>query len=641
MADREIRVRFEADDRDLRQALDRIERGSKAADRSVERLGSSAAGLRNAFRVAGAALLARQMADVGQAAFRLGADIQETGSKFEAVFGAATDRLDTFLGSFGRMAGVSQTAGRALLAQTGAIAEGMGFASDAAADFSERALRLAADLGSFNNLETADVVQRLNAAFTGERESLKRLGIVINEADVQHHALADSGKTTAASLTAAEKAAATLAIAYERAGAAVGDLERTQDSAANKARRLQAQLEDVRDTLVTAVMPAFEALLDLVVQNADKIEAFGRAAANAIQALLRELDLVGGETLTQGLADLALQTNPQAVRVLKREFTQRHRELQEHIDSLPPIRLGGPFGPFGPQAGLGQSLIEARKKTERELKDLEALMEAADRRLRDVNRRIGQSITTIEGSDDDPLKGTRDSIEMTADSAERLISSLEDLIDLHVRMGDRPSLTLFGGLQFFRPDPGVPEPRLPLGPQGLPSPGTVPLPDAPQIDAVSESAARMDAAMERLAETMEAALGDAIGDAIANLGSLEDAFLSFIRNIRNELARQAGAGAADWLFGLLRGIASSAAGGAAGGGGGGGSVSGQTPTGAIPSIAPSSAAPMAPPAVNINLSTVDSQSFLEAQNDVITATAHGIALARQRSRALSRAMGGF
>ena len=50
-------------------------------------------------------------------------------------------------------------------------------------------VQLAADLGSFNNLPTADVLEKLRAGLTGESEPLKSLGININETMIKQEAL--------------------------------------------------------------------------------------------------------------------------------------------------------------------------------------------------------------------------------------------------------------------------------------------------------------------------------------------------------------------------------------------------------------------------------------------------------------------
>ena len=109
---------------------------------------------------------------------------------------------------------------------------------------------------------------------------LKALGIVLNEATVQARAMELSGKANAAALTQQEKAAATMALIAQAAGVAVGDLERTQDSSANTARRVTAEFLNLRDGLAMAVMPALNAVLSAV---SDMV------SGNGLPAIIAEL----------------------------------------------------------------------------------------------------------------------------------------------------------------------------------------------------------------------------------------------------------------------------------------------------------------------------------------------------------------
>jgi len=206
-------------------------------------------------------------------AFDIGASIAETQSKFNTVFGPeASSQVQGFLDDFANKAGLTNTEAQGLVATTGAIAQGLGFSQKASGEFATSITALAGDLSSFNNIPTAETLLAINSALTGERESLKRLGIVIKETDVQQRALADSGKTVAKALTAQEKATATLTLISERAGVAVGDLDRTQGSAANVARRLAAQFKEIRDAIATALMPAFKQILDRLASSKDRFD---------------------------------------------------------------------------------------------------------------------------------------------------------------------------------------------------------------------------------------------------------------------------------------------------------------------------------------------------------------------------------
>ena len=208
--------------------------------------------------------------------FDMGAAVGETASKFNTVFGPAIEDVNGFLGEFANMAGLSTREAQDLAGTTGALIQGFGFTRKESAALSKQVLQLAGDFASFNNLETAETARAVQAALTGERESLKRLGIVILETDVQKRALADTGKALAKELTQQDKALASLALIAERAGVQMGDLERTQDSAANQAKLLGAQFRDVADALAVSVQPAMAIFLgqltDASAKSADLVE---------------------------------------------------------------------------------------------------------------------------------------------------------------------------------------------------------------------------------------------------------------------------------------------------------------------------------------------------------------------------------
>ncbi len=243
-------VKVRADTATLSQDLGKI--GNKAKN-TAKKIGSMEISLTRLVAV-GAGL-----GFVGKQIFEIGAAVEETGSKFNTVFGESADSVQGFIDQFGVMAGLSDQAAQDVLATTGAIAQGMGFAQEASAQFATEIVRLAGDLSSFNNIPIEETSLAIQAALTGEREQLKRMGIVVREVDVQQQAFANTGKTVAATLTNQEKATATLQLITERAGFAVGDLARTQDSAANQARALGAELKNLRDNIAVSLLPALAA----------------------------------------------------------------------------------------------------------------------------------------------------------------------------------------------------------------------------------------------------------------------------------------------------------------------------------------------------------------------------------------------
>ena len=256
-----MNVQVTASTSDYAREMDKAEKRTRVFTKRVEKSRISLRGWATA--MAGAVASAVGLGVLAKRTFDLGAGVAETGSKFNTVFGKeGAKQVNDFLDNFANKAGLTKTEAQALVSTTGAIAQGMGFAQDASATFATQVTKLSADLSSFNNMPTEEVLMAVNSALTGEREQLKRLGIVIKETEVQQMALSMSGKAVAKSLTQQEKATATLALITSRAGVAVGDLERTQNSAANVGKRLGAMFRELMETIAISLMPTFELVLE-------------------------------------------------------------------------------------------------------------------------------------------------------------------------------------------------------------------------------------------------------------------------------------------------------------------------------------------------------------------------------------------
>ncbi len=199
-------------------------------------------------------------------------DLSETLSKSEVIFGSNARQIEKWGDTAATTVGLSKEAAINAAASFGDMFTQIGFADDAAAEMSKTVVQAAADLGSFSNLDTADVTDRISAAFRGEYDSLQAVIPNINAARVESEALAATGKTTASSLTAQEKAAAVLAIVQKDGARAMGDFERTSDGAANKQKILTAEFDNQTTRLGSALLPAWNNVLSFL--NTVAIPAF-------------------------------------------------------------------------------------------------------------------------------------------------------------------------------------------------------------------------------------------------------------------------------------------------------------------------------------------------------------------------------
>ncbi|WP_439116388.1 phage tail protein, partial [Parasutterella excrementihominis] len=195
-------------------------------------------------------------------------DLNETLSKSQTIFGANAGAIESWASGAAQAAGLSKAAALEAAAGFGNMFTQIGFGAEEAARLSQSTVQMAADLGSFNNVPTADVANRISAAFRGEYDSLQTLIPNINAARVEQEAMAATGKTNARELTAQEKAAAVLAIVNKDGAAAMGDFAKTADGAANTQKTLTASLEDQQSKLGQTLMPLWQDFLGFLTDTA-------------------------------------------------------------------------------------------------------------------------------------------------------------------------------------------------------------------------------------------------------------------------------------------------------------------------------------------------------------------------------------
>lgn len=220
-----------------------------------------------------------------KAIFDLGARVEETGSKFNTVFGGAAGRtVQTFIDQFALKAGLSNERAQALTASLGGLSQAMGANVRQSAQFSIQATKIAADIASFHNAAggTAEVLTAMKSALVGEFEPLKRFDILLSAASVQQQALQMTGKLAADTLTQQEKATAVLALVTEQAGVAIGDLARTESSAANQAKQTAAELQNIKETISSALLPAMSVGVTGLNQFIKGLQIMGAEAAVAV-----------------------------------------------------------------------------------------------------------------------------------------------------------------------------------------------------------------------------------------------------------------------------------------------------------------------------------------------------------------------
>ena len=262
-----------------------------ATQRRMKKFGgigkSMAKGVAGAFAGLSAitATLGKQMVD-------LATDAGEAQSMFEVTFADALPKASGFIDEFAHKAGFAKHELQQLLGTSGAVMQGIDFTGEASADLSMKLATLAGDVASFSNAQggAKAVLDAMTKSLLGENESLKTYGIAISQAEVQTKAFEMTGKTQASQLTKQEKALASYEMLLKKTTVQQGDLNRTQDSFANKSRKAQAQLKDLKVTLGKELLPVAEQMLPVIM---NMVESFNPSLTNAIKALAPFLSAIG------------------------------------------------------------------------------------------------------------------------------------------------------------------------------------------------------------------------------------------------------------------------------------------------------------------------------------------------------------
>lgn len=244
------------------------QQGARAGSDAADGFGSKfSLGIGKIAALAGTAVAAIGVTSFLKDSVSAGSDLNETLSKSAAIFGDQAPAIEKWGDTAAKSLGLSKAAALASAAGFGDMFTQLGFTGDAAASMSKDVVQTAADLGSFNNLDTNDVLDRLSGAFRGEYDSLQAVIPNISAARVETEALAMTGKKAAKELTAQEKAAAVLAIVHKDGAKSAGDFAKTSNGLANQQKILSASFEDVKAKVGTALLPMLTKLGTFLIDN--------------------------------------------------------------------------------------------------------------------------------------------------------------------------------------------------------------------------------------------------------------------------------------------------------------------------------------------------------------------------------------
>ena len=235
-----------------------FQKGVSRAGKSLERFGTrlSAIGAKATLGLTTPLTLA------GGSAIKLAMDMEESLNKVDVAFKESSSFVKQFADTSLESFGISSNQALESASLFGDMATSMGLTTMQSASMSTQLVGLAGDLSSFKNIQVEVAETALAGIFTGETESLKRLGVVMTQTNLEQFALSQGITKNIKQMTEAEKVNLRFAFVMEKTKNAQGDFARTSEGSANQLRIFQQGLVQLGTQLGEVLLPMFQSAME-------------------------------------------------------------------------------------------------------------------------------------------------------------------------------------------------------------------------------------------------------------------------------------------------------------------------------------------------------------------------------------------
>jgi hypothetical protein len=239
-----LNIVFGADLRGFDRAMKKAQKNLKKFGRDMNRVGTNLS-----------TTLTLPILGVAAASVKMASDMEESINKVNVAFGDSSKQVQDFSNTTLQAFGIAKADALEMAALFGDMGTALGFSQSEAATMSQTLVGLAGDLASFKNIGVGEAQTALAGIFTGETESLKRLGIMTTEATLKNTDYFHSLNKTWKELTANEKIMVRYHAVMGQTANAQGDFSRTNEGFANQLRVVQGQFKDLGAEIGGFFMP--------------------------------------------------------------------------------------------------------------------------------------------------------------------------------------------------------------------------------------------------------------------------------------------------------------------------------------------------------------------------------------------------
>jgi len=268
-------------------------KGLRQANASFAKLQTSVSSLGRNFAIAGGAIVAGT-AILGKAV--------QSASNFEAefegvnqVFGDAAKSVQRFAEQAAQSAGLSSTEALQASKTFGLFATGAGLGVQEAAKFSTTMVQLAGDLGSFNDVPTAEALAAIQSGLMGQAEPLRKFGVFLDDATLKNALFEATGEKVEGTLSTQQKMMAAYNAILGQTTLQQGDFVKYQDTLGNQLKTISTEFDNLTKDIGLMLIPA-------ITEALPQIKEMARQLGSQLKSAIESVDW---KALTKTIVDLA------------------------------------------------------------------------------------------------------------------------------------------------------------------------------------------------------------------------------------------------------------------------------------------------------------------------------------------------
>ena len=252
----------------LNDAVNQTKNASKNINNQTDIINNAFGKIKSAFSFAAIGAAAykgtKALIGLGRQAIGIASNLTEVQNVVDVAFGDMSWKAEKFAGNSIQQFGMSELSAKKTASTYMAMASSMGLGANKASDMAISLAGLTGDVASFYNIsqELADI--KLKSVFTGETETLKDLGIVMTQTNLQQYALSQGITTNINNMSQAELVTLRYNYVMQQLSLAQGDFARTSGTWANQVRILQEQWKQLLGIIGNGLVAVFTPVIKVL-----------------------------------------------------------------------------------------------------------------------------------------------------------------------------------------------------------------------------------------------------------------------------------------------------------------------------------------------------------------------------------------